>query len=115
MRLKPNRGSQADTELLALVRQLGEDSTIKLPSWNLRTARSRFSRLFQRAVEHEPVRISRRGGDAVVVVDERDFLALLQKVHQRMPMVDYFQAVASTGETLEPLPRRSPRDVAELP
>lgn len=96
-----------------LVRRLSPP--LELPCWNLRAAKQGFSQLFRAAVEtHRPQRVSRRGGGAVIVVDERDFLALLQQAPRAMPMADYFEAVAPAIGPLEPLPRRSPRDAARL-
>ena len=98
-----------------LMRQLMAAQTITLANWTLREGRRNFSQLFRTAVEnHQPQRISRRGGGAVVVVDEGDFLALLAQAPQAIPMAEYFEAVAGQAEPLTPACRRPARALANL-
>lgn len=90
-------------------------STLSASTWTLREARTHFSLVFRKAVDHHhPQRISKRGGGSVVVLDEADFQALLQTAPQDIEMVDYFRAVSRTDEPLAPLPRSRSREVRKL-
>jgi len=98
------------------IARLGGETSVTFESWTLRGARARFSYLFREVVEgHRPQRIERRGGEAVVVVSEKDFLALLRPEPLEIPLADYFRAVAGADESgLEPLARTASRDLAKL-
>jgi prevent-host-death family protein len=111
-----NAEEESLAEAAERIARLLDETSVTLESWTLRSARGRFSQLVREAVElHRPQRITRRGGEAVVVVNEKDFWALVRQAPQEIPMVEYFQAVASTDDAgLEPLARAASRGIAKL-
>lgn len=106
----------AESESTRLARLLDETAET-LDTSTLRDARAHFSGLVERAVaSRRPQRITRRGEEAVIVVSEADFWALVRRVPQQIPMAHYFRAIAPDDDPtpLEPLRRTPARDIAKL-
>lgn len=99
-----------------LLRLMRSADGLAAASWSLRAARQQFSSVFREAVEgHQPQRIERqRGGGAVVVVDERDYLALLARAPQQPDMLDYFRLLGSDDKPLERAANLPSREIRKL-
>lgn len=82
-----------------------------LPSWQLHDAKARFSELFQRTRDDGPQRVSRRGGEAVVVVQAEQFDRLTERADQPASLVEFFR-LAPTGGTALDLTRK--RDTTRI-
>lgn len=111
----PKQQQTEASDLARIARLLGEAET--LDTSTLREARAQFSGLVERVVSsRRPQRITRRGEEAVIVVNESDFWALVRRVPQEIPMADYFRAIAPDEDPtpLEPLPRTPARAIAKL-
>jgi prevent-host-death family protein len=107
---------QEESDLTRIARLL-EETAKSLDTSTLRDARAQFSGLVERVVEsRRPQRITRRGEEAVIVVNETDFWALVRRVPQEIPMAHYFRAIAPDDDAtpLAPLARTPARDIAKL-
>lgn len=100
---KPNRGvaSNADKSL----KTAGE-------SWQVQTAKARFSEVFRKARTEGPQRITRQGKEGVVMIAEEQFDQLTGKSRQPKNIVDFFRQSPLVGVELDLKRDRSPaRDV----
>jgi antitoxin Phd len=59
-------------------------------TWQLQTAKARFSELFRRARTEGPQIITRQGKDQVVVMSLEQFIQLTQKGRQPKSLVKFF-------------------------
>jgi prevent-host-death family protein len=81
-------------------------------SWQIQSAKARFSEVFQRARTEGPQRITRQGKEAVVMVAEEQYDRLVSKSRQPKNIVDFFQQSPLAGLDLDLKRDRSPaRDV----
>jgi antitoxin Phd len=81
-------------------------------SWQVQTAKARFSEVFRRARTEGPQRITRQGKEGVVMVAEEQYERLVGKSRQPKNIVDFFQQSPMAGLDLDLKRDRSPaRDV----
>ena len=60
-------------------------------SWQVQTAKARFSEVFRRARTEGPQRITRQGKEGVVMVAEEHYERLVGKSHQPRNLVQFFR------------------------
>ena len=60
-------------------------------SWQVQTAKARFSEVFRRARTEGPQRITRQGKDGVVMLAEEQYDQLVGKSHQPKSLVRFFR------------------------
>ncbi len=81
-------------------------------SWQIQTAKARFSEVFRRARAEGPQRITRQGKEGVVMVAEEHYNQLVGKSRQPKNIVDFFRQSPMVGLELDLDRDRSPaRDV----
>jgi prevent-host-death family protein len=64
----------------------------KEPVWHLHDAKAKFSELFRRVRTEGPQRVSKRGGEAVVVVPAEEFDRANERADQPESLVEFFRA-----------------------
>jgi prevent-host-death family protein len=81
-------------------------------SWQIQTAKARFSEVFRRARAEGPQRITRQGKEGVVMVAEEQYDRLVGKSRQPKNIVDFFRQSPLVGLELDLERDRSPaRDI----
>jgi prevent-host-death family protein len=70
-------------------------------SWQLQTAKARFSELFRKARAEGPQLVTRQGKDAVVVVAAEEFQRLKARSRQPESLVEFFAKSPLAGANLE--------------
>ena len=91
-RKKPNAGVKSAAE--SSLKAAGE-------SWQVQTAKARFSEVFRRARTEGPQRITRQGKEGVVMVAEEQYDRLVGKSHQPKKLVQFFRESPLVGVELE--------------
>lgn len=99
----------AFTEAAAALRDIAENTAKTLGrtgeaddtgEWNIKAAKEKLSQVFDQALV-QPQRVTRRGGDAVILVEESRYNALTQAAASTTAdMLDAFKAPALRGATL---------------
>jgi len=59
-------------------------------TWQLQTAKARFSEVFRRAREEGPQLVTRQGKDAVVILPVEDFHRLVDRAREPKSLVRFF-------------------------
>jgi antitoxin Phd len=81
-------------------------------SWQIQTAKARFSEVFRRARTEGPQRITKQGKEGVVMVAEEQYARLVGKARQPVNIVDFFRQSPLMGLKLDLTRDRSPaRDI----
>ncbi|MGC1372886.1 MAG: type II toxin-antitoxin system Phd/YefM family antitoxin [Candidatus Sulfotelmatobacter sp.] len=81
-------------------------------SWQVQSAKARFSEVFRKARTEGPQRITRQGKEGVVMVAEEQFDRLVGKSRQPRNIVDFFRQSPMVGLELDLKRDRSPaRDI----
>jgi prevent-host-death family protein len=81
-------------------------------SWQIQTAKARFSEVFRRARSEGPQRITKQGKEGVVMVAEEQYERLVGKARQPVNIVDFFRQSPLMGLKLDLTRDRSPaRDI----
>ena len=88
-----NRGPEVAAPLSGL-KPAGE-------SWQLQTAKARFSEVFRKARAEGPQRITRQGKEGVVMVAEEQYEHLVGKSRQPKSLVEFFRNSPLRGVNLE--------------
>jgi antitoxin Phd len=70
-------------------------------SWQVQTAKARFSELFRRARLEGPQRITRQGREGVVMIAEEEYNRLLGRSRQPVSLVDFFRKSPLVGVELD--------------
>ena len=70
-------------------------------SWQLQTAKARFSELFRRARSEGPQVITRQGKDAVVMLSDDEYRQLVGKANQPKGLVEFFRTSPLVGIELD--------------
>jgi antitoxin Phd len=70
-------------------------------TWQLQTAKARFSEVFRLALSSGPQRITRAGRDSVVVVPAVQFDALMARSEQPKSLVEFFRKSPLAGLDLK--------------
>lgn len=86
----------------------------KTPSWQVQTAKARFSEVFRRARSEGPQRIRRQGKEGVVMVAEEQFDQLTARSLQPKSLVQFFQESPLVGLDLSFERDRGPGRNVEL-
>jgi antitoxin Phd len=81
-------------------------------SWQIQSAKARFSEVFRRARTEGPQRITKQGKECVVMVAEEQYERLVGKARQPANIVDFFRQSPLMGLKLDLKRDRSPaRDI----
>ena len=70
-------------------------------SWQIQSAKARFSELFRRARTEGPQRITRQGKEGVVMVAEEQYDRLVGKSNQPKSLVQFFRQSPLVGVELD--------------
>lgn len=70
-------------------------------SWQLQTAKARFSEIFRRALSEGPQVITRQSKDAVVMLSDDEYRRLVGKAHQPKSLVEFFRTSPLVGVELD--------------
>jgi antitoxin Phd len=70
-------------------------------SWQVQTAKARFSEVFRRARTEGPQRITRQGKEGVVMVAEEQYDRLVGKSRQPKSLVDFLRNSPLRGVNME--------------
>jgi prevent-host-death family protein len=92
----------------------GPSRSLKVPreSWQIQSAKARFSEVFRRARTEGPQRITRQGKEGVVMVAEEQYDRLVGKSHQPKSLVQFFRQSPLRGVDLDLERDRDPgRDI----
>jgi len=78
-------------------------SSVKIApeSWQIQSAKARFSEVFRRARTEGPQRITRQGKEGVVMVAEEQYARLVGKSHQPKSLVQFFRQSPLVGLELD--------------
>ena len=77
-------------------------------SWQIQTAKARFSEVFRKARAEGPQRITRQGKEGVVMLAEEQYERLVGKSRQPKNIVDFFRQSPLVGLELDLKRDRSP-------
>jgi prevent-host-death family protein len=81
-------------------------------SWQVQTAKARFSEVFRRARAEGPQRITRLGKEGVIMVAEEEYNRLRGKSRQPKSLVEFFRQSPLVGVKLDLTRDRDPgRDI----
>jgi prevent-host-death family protein len=70
-------------------------------SWQIQTAKARFSEVFRRARTEGPQRITRQGKEGVVMIAEEQYERLTMKLRQPKSLVQFFRDSPLVGVDLD--------------
>jgi antitoxin Phd len=70
-------------------------------SWQIQSAKARFSEVFRRARTEGPQRITRQGKEGVVMMAEEQYDQLVGKSHQPKNLVQFFRQSPLVGIDLD--------------
>jgi len=87
---------------------------VSLSSWQVQTAKARFSEVFRRARSEGPQRITKQGREGVVMLAEEQYELLIGKSHQPTNLVEFFRQSPLVGVDLDLERDRSPERDIEL-
>jgi antitoxin Phd len=91
---KLKKASRATTEARAARKVAGA-------TWQVQTAKARFSEVFRLARSEGPQRITRQGKEAVVVIADEDYAKLVGESHQPKSLWEFFRQSPLVGLELE--------------
>ena len=83
-------------------------------SWQIQSAKARFSEVFRRARTEGPQRITRQGKEGVIMVAEEQYEQLVGKSHQPRSLLEFFRQSPFVGLDLDFERDRSPDRDLEL-
>ena len=69
-------------------------------SWQIQTAKARFSEVFRLARTAGPQRITRQGKEGVVMISDEQYCELVGKSHQPKSLVQFFRESPLVGVDL---------------
>jgi len=70
-------------------------------SWQIQTAKARFSEVFRLARTEGPQRITRQGKESVVMISDDEYQRLVGKSHQPKSLVEFFRESPLVGVELD--------------
>lgn len=79
----------------------GKEENRHAESWQVQTAKARFSELFRRARSEGPQRITRQGKESVVMLSEEQYEQMVGKSHQPKKLVQFFRQSPLVGVDLD--------------
>ncbi len=71
------------------------------PTWQLQTAKARFSEVFRLARSQGPQRITRQGKEGVVMIADEDYEQLIGRSHQPKSLWQFFRESPLVGLDLK--------------
>ena len=74
---------------------------IASPSWQIQTAKARFSEVFRRARTEGPQRIMRQGKEGVVMISDEQYAQLVGRSHQPKSLLQFFRDSPFVGVELD--------------
>ena len=81
-------------------------------TWQLQTAKARFSEVFERARTEGPQRVTRRGKDAVVIVPAEQFEKMTERPKPKGTLLEFFRNSPFVGLEMKFERNRDyPRDI----
>lgn len=83
-------------------------------TWQVQTAKAKFSEVFRRARMEGPQRITRQGRDGVVMIAEEEYNQLVGKSRQPTSLVKFFRESPLRGLELDLERDRTPARDVEL-
>ena|ERR1700724_3641704 len=89
---KPRRGVAAAN---------GRNVKISSQSWQIQTAKARFSEVFRRARTEGPQRIMRQGKEGVVMISDEQYAQLVGRSHQPKSLLQFFRDSPLVGVELD--------------
>ena len=90
---------QTAVDKLRLGERLAKEHTRE--SWQIQSAKARFSEVFRRARTEGPQRITRQGKEGVVMVAEEQYDRLVGKSDQPESLVEFFRQSPLVGVDLD--------------
>jgi prevent-host-death family protein len=98
---KAHRRSKAPNDA-KLENSLGKPLDSNAPgSWQVQTAKAKFSEVFRLALTKGPQRITRQGKEAVVMISDEQYERLTVKAHQPKSIVQFFRESPLVGVDLD--------------
>jgi antitoxin Phd len=82
------------------------ETRVHRPTWQLQTAKARFSELFRRVRSEGPQYVTRGGKEAVVVVPAEQFEDMAARRQQPKSLVEFFRRSPLAGVKLDLRRRR---------
>jgi antitoxin Phd len=82
-------------------RTVSATQTAACDSWQIQSAKARFSEVFRKARAEGPQRITRQGKEGVVMVAEEQYAQLVGKSRQPKSLVDFLRNSPLRGVNLE--------------
>ncbi len=76
-------------------------NAMNVQTWQLQTAKARFSELFRLARTEGPQRVTRQGKEGVVVISDEQYTQLLAKSGQPKSLVQFFRESPLAGVKLD--------------
>ena len=70
-------------------------------SWQIQTAKARFSELFRKARTEGPQRVTRQGKEGVVVLSEEEYQRLTARKRKPKSLVQFFRESPLVGVELD--------------
>jgi prevent-host-death family protein len=80
---------------------LANGAKLSSATWQIQTAKARFSEVFRKARSEGPQRITRQGKEGVVMIAEEQFEKLAGKSHQPKSLVQFFRQSPLVGVDLD--------------
>lgn len=74
---------------------------ISSQSWQIQTAKARFSEVFRRARTEGPQRIMRQGKEGVVMISDEQYALLVGRSHQPKSLLQFFRDSPLVGVELD--------------
>jgi prevent-host-death family protein len=74
---------------------------ISSQSWQIQTAKARFSEVFRRARTEGPQRIMRQGKEGVVMISDEQYAQLVGRSHQPKSLLQFFRDSPLVGVELD--------------
>jgi antitoxin Phd len=78
-----------------------KSTKVTTPSWQLQTAKARFSEVFRLVRTEGPQRITRQGKEGVVMISEEQYERLTMKSRQPKSLVQFFRDSPLVGAELD--------------
>ncbi len=82
-------------------RSVSPTPTVAADSWQIQSAKARFSEVFRKARTEGPQRITRQGKEGVVMVAEEQYARLVCKSRQPKSLVNFLRNSPLRGVNLE--------------
>ena len=71
------------------------------PTWQLQTAKAKFSEVFRRARMEGPQRITRQGKEGIIMISEEEYRQMSARSRQPKSLVEFFRRSPLAGIDLD--------------